>query len=281
MPAFYINITSEAKTQYSQNGWSATQVDIYDQVDMSNPDATLTNTINDLAPQRGDPHPSGEDMQADVIVVDAISSNQVKVTTTYRKLSAIDQEPDDSTPGLMTIGSSVQQSQTALDYKGAQLVTPYISIDGPLAYAISNSLTSQAIAEPSNVAIVDTQIPNTIIRFQRREQNIPTDKIQAYVGQLNNSPCSWNGFSAAAQTLLCTRIESQTNDNGFSYVVEYEFQHQPKTWSVGAFYVLPNYTQGQSYTDNSSLGPGDQPIDAAPTIFQIYGTQEFNALGLA
>lgn len=282
----YENISEGATTSYTQQGWTATVIIKIDGVDDSNPDATLQNVIDsDMVPARGEDHPSGYQMQADEITCDAISSNQVVVTVKYKNLSAVEAEPSDTQPALMTFGSTAQSQQTSSDYTNQPLVTLYQSKDSngfisgsPGSYTIQSTDDGSDISDPSNVATGDIQVPNTIIRFSRREPNPPGVKAKTYMTMTNATACSWGGVVYPTGTLLCTRIEGNTNDGGTSYIVEYEFQFNEDAWTLFSYYTLPNNTQGVDGAGAIVLGPGDIPPDCGLSLFQIYGTAEFNDL---
>lgn len=281
----YENITSSANAKYTQAGWTAVKKWIFDGCDMSDPDSTLTTILqSSFLPSRGDAHPSGEDMQADEISGDAITSNQIAVTVTYKKLSALEMEPSDAQPALMTIGSSVQ-SHTTSEGKGQDIgpmVVKYVPVGGSIPFfVISNISTGTQIVGPTSFVKGEIQIPNTVIHFARREKDPPTAKIKAYVGMINGSACQWGAFTADNRTLLCTRIEGTTNDGGKSYVVEYEFQYAPDSWNLNAFYTLPVGTVGNSVDGSGfTCGAGNIPTDADFETFQVYDEADFNTLSL-
>ncbi len=290
----YEDFHDGATTSYTAQGWTATRIIKIDGCDASDPAATLQLALaSGDVPTRGDDHPSGFPMQADEVTVEAITSNQVHVTVKYRALSALEKEPDDTQPALMTFGSTVQTQQTSTDYSGQPLTTIYEEKDsdglisgGGGSYPIQSAespndvITGPDNNGPVNIATGEVQTPNTIIRFSRREQNPPNVKAFFYMTKTNATACNWGGAAYEARTLLCTRIEGNTNDGGTSYIVEYEFQYNRDTWVLFAPYVLPNNTQGMDKDDNTKvvLGPGDIPPDAGLNVFQMYGEAEFNDL---
>lgn len=288
----YEDITEECESAYTQQGWTATRKFMFDGCDMSDPASTLQTLLNDSAvPTRGDQHPSGEDMQADEIRAKAVSSTQAWVTVTYKKLSAVEAEPDDSMPGLMTIGSTVMDQETPFDVNGERMSADYVSDNGGTPFwSVQSSIDGTVIPKPTVAVLAKTQIPNTIIRFARREQSEPSAKIKTYEGKINATPCQWGQLNAAAGTLLCTRIEGNTNDGGNSYVVEYEFQYNqgvnPQTgqetgWAFFTSFYLPNGTIATPVDGSpGSIGPGESPGDAGLQQFDIYPTAEFNNLQL-
>src|ERR1700733_13466272 len=107
------DLVEGASAKYSKEGWTAIRTFLFNNVDASDPSGTVSNLIqSDRVPQRGDPHPS-LDIQADDISGEAKSPTQVSITVTYKLLSAITREPDDSKPGLISVGSSVQETEVS------------------------------------------------------------------------------------------------------------------------------------------------------------------------
>jgi hypothetical protein len=145
------------------------------------------------------------------------------------------------------------------------------------------------------------------LRFQRRE-TFPRDPVP-YVGKVNLE--TWiimDGVWLDPQTALCTRVESETQDGGLSYLVTFEFQvkglvnypngsylvypvygignagpggaAQISPWTVGAYYTL-SVGEGRGPTNVIStknvraILPGEAPPDASPFFFQIYEAIDF------
>ena len=178
MPDVYENVTQGHTVKKSQAGWTAMQTWIFDGCDSSDPYSTLTQILqSDFIPARGDGHPSGEDMQADEITGEALSSTQVKVTVTYKKLSAVDAEPDSQIPALMSIGGSVQQQLTmdGKDQDAGPMIVNYVHKEGSVDDNSSENwdikdADGNIIQHPSCRAIGDIQVPQVVIHFARAEE---------------------------------------------------------------------------------------------------------------
>lgn len=315
--------------------------------DPDNPGIAEDSDAPDVLPCRGAEHPSIETHNewsgdsasafcADVLTAKAISSNQVEVIVEYNTLNAITQEPSDegdTANALLTIAGSVHSVATAVDVNGQPLTVPYIAPFGtaqgpnPSAQGGNYNIYPQGFSNGfDNIPVQQTdtyfepfipgtpnvnttatiQFPTALYRFQRREQQ-PRDPAN-YVGYTNSGSWEILGHTLWEETMLCTRIENETQDNGVSWIVTYEFQYSElvpvgpsgtdtafvtpaamnntvagymSPWYYGAYYVLgsgigtgPNANGQYIYTQ--AIQPGAIPPDALPVVFAVYGTQDFN-----
>lgn len=242
---------------------------------------------------------------ADVINVKGLSSTQASVEVEYAILNAMTQEASeagDSAPALVQIGSSVQSAKVALDIAGQPLDVPYLKTGGAAGdYKIipSGSVSGDSIPDPHIKITTERQFPSTLIRFIRRERKPRSPA--GLVGFVNNGN-PWSiaeinpEFDIDEGTMLCTRIENQSDDGALSYVVTYEFAYAPlldvpsgsiyvspaaaisgkaSPWQLNAYYVLPSGI-GVDSGGALAFGQNATPPDAVPSVFQIYGQYDFN-----
>lgn len=313
---------------YSKEGWKATRSFIFSGCDMSDPPGTVYNCMTaSMCPIRGEAHPSIPLLSADVIEAEAITSTQVKVTVHYALLSAVTQEPNSTSPGLLTISAGVQSGNTSFDSSGAALIAYYN--DGGYASSSSSSsgnpgwfIYSLATYSPNspptvdgvniinvggiyykketapwNSIIADMQIPNLTFRFQRREAAPPLNQANNYVGKVNE--VTFMGFDP--MTVLMTRCEAESQDEGYSYIVTREFQYRQTDydtdqdppvqyggWTYVGGFLIPNnkvlYDSGSSSSSGMVTYPigtaGMQPQDDSGTLFDVYETADFNDFNL-
>ena len=327
----------DAKTTWDLRGFRAYRKFKVTAADMTDPTMTLYSIItahsNDPVsplsdiPSRMTPHPTIQIPSdwsnyylnngtfaadncfcADVITIDAISSTQAEVTVEYAVLNAMTQEPSDAggnggdlAPALLQMGSSVQTSKVAQDAFGQPIVVPYIA-DGAVDYQIYPAGTGfDATTDPSIKITADVQFPLQSFRFQRREtQPRPnsTDAID-YPGFINSTAWIIAGKSYPQHTILCTRMESTTEDNGLSWIVTYEFLYKDYIEvPVGTSFVSPSVNQGTTmsplaspwdliayYAIPSGIGQDSggntiaqnmMPDDAVPSVFALYDDVDFN-----
>ena len=274
---------------------------------------------------------------ADVVTARAKTSTQAEVWVDYAILNGMTQEPGpinngpedglggDNAIALLTAGSSVQTKQTSEDAAGNTLIVPYAASIVPSlsigAYTISVNGINGAPTQTSGVisgsgsftpgfpnikTTASIQVPNQLLRFQRREQK-PHSPL-GLVGYVNSA--DWTipqlGETIPAGCALMTRMENSTLDEGSSAIVLYEFQVaelqdipsaitgslaafvHPATYSSGggmspwyavAYYVVPgtgSYATGTPPAGQpSTLIAGSIPPDALPFVFQIYPTFDF------
>ena len=304
---------------YSKEGVKCKRIFTVDYADNTDPQGTLWAIYNsgsatpgamDL-PLRGAPHPSiviptdfaDNAFMADVFTIKAITSTQARVEVEYCVFNAEIQEPStegNTNPAFLTIAGSVQSIATAVDVNGNPLEVPYLSAGadpGESKIIPNGAIGGTQFSTPKNIISANIQFPTGLYRFRRRETE-PRNPFP-YVGFTNETSWEVGGIDFDERTLLCTRIESESQDFGVSYIVAYEFQAMlPKpspdspifqdpadfvsgdlisAWDVGAYYVLPSGIGVNPGTNVITVQPNQTPPDAVPTIFQVYGTVDFNA----
>lgn len=231
---------------------------------------------------------------ADVLTVKSLSSTQAVVEVEYAPMNAMTQEASehgDEAPGLLHIGSSVHTLRVFTDLEGNALIIPYSG-----AYTI----TQQGNPIVSNNKIsAEIQVPSKLFRFYRRETKPRVaSNLEGWVNEV-----AWEiaGFTCDPQTLLCTRVENETRDEGLSYIVMYEFQWLDlllgnssnnyvspaadpsggsfaiSPWQIYGIYTLPNGTVGSTGSP-PNIGPNQSPSDATITIYQEYDYVNFNSV---
>lgn len=163
----------------------------------------------------------------------------------------------------IAIGSSVQSVQTTKDKDDNEILlgnSPSVTITevDPDGNSITRTLKPQT-------GLVDVQVPQTTMRFSRKETQDTLVKSQAYVGKLNDDTF----FGGAAGTVLCTRIESSSTDGGVNFDVAYEFQYRPDGWKADVVYIDP---------ETSLPLKGANATDGTKKSVDIYEEADFDAL---
>jgi hypothetical protein len=260
-------------------------------------------------PTRGTPHPyinsttwntyfgvalpAGLEFAADVITLTPIDSQAFKAVIEYAMLSGATQEPtlaNNSKPGKLIPASSIQQINTNIDWQGTKLFASYAPISPQ--YDVYDSNGNGPLTSPQSMCTAAKQIPLPVYRFVRRETGPRSPYgLQCYI---NSAAWTLVGHSYAAHELLCTRVESETEDEAFSYVVTYEFQARDTVpaqgsdpaipgWDVGMFYTIQNgfaVAHGGGISAQQLFAQGQIPGDAGAWVFQIYGATNFAGLNL-
>jgi hypothetical protein len=117
-------------------------------------------------------------------------------------------------------------------------------------------------------------VPQSIIRYTKRETSSPDAKAKAYVGTVNNADYK----DYAAGTLLCTGIRGESDDGEVTFIVTYEFQYSTETdpitsaplgWKVLAEYVDPRH----------KAPPATQGSNGRKS-FAVQPSADFSALGI-
>lgn len=168
-------------------------------------------------------------------------STQFRVTCNYKFL----QEPGPgggagTEPATLTLSSTVQSVQTTKKLGAAPGFTPADIIlgdatgtgtfDWPASDETGAAITRKLM---NQTGMVNVQIPQTSFSFSRRESQDAIVNAQTYVGKVNSDIF----FGCAVETVLCTRIESTSNDNGETFTTAYEFQYDPIGWKADVVYI--------------------------------------------
>jgi hypothetical protein len=235
----------------------------------------------------------------------------------YSVLNAMTQEPSisfNAAPAHVIISSSVHNIATEVDVAGQPLTVPYLAQGSEGAYKIYQGVKIDFTettygpftpGTPSRKFTGQVQVPTTLVRFVRRETQ-PRDPTP-FVGYVNST--TWQLLPAPGivmprvmprRTCLCTRIESDTHDEGVSYLVTYEFQcrglksspssyfvapaladeDDPSScspWYIGSYYVLAS-GYGLDENNKAKVQAGQVPPDASPYVFSIYGEIDFESI---
>ena len=82
---------------------------------------------------------------------------------------------------------------------------------------------------------MQVQRPQTVLAFTRKESRSPLQKSLIYRGKVNARKIGI--FDPG--TLLCTRLDGDSPDNGATFTVRYEFQFNDQTWSQDISWIDP------------------------------------------
>ena len=183
-------------------------------------DQRLLNARLALAVNTGTPHPSIAGLYVIDMQVNPIGAGIFDATVNYGP-SITSLIPDENQPPQISVGSSVQSQETNLDINGDVMRLDFTIND---VDADGNPVKRKE----EFTGTVSIQVPQTVMRFTRRENLAPYVKSLTFTGKVNSNtflgmpPITW----------LCTRIEGDSGDGGQTYTVNYEFQHNPATWDA-------------------------------------------------
>lgn len=186
------------------------------------------------------------------------SSDRFRVTCRYKLPDFAILQPDESAPGLISVGGGLSQVATQKDVDGNAISVTYTYPDDHG----DKTLAGRSYTQGGEVGLM---VPVTVLRETRRESVNPNFKARAYVGRVNSFPI-WNG---AARTYLCTRIEGESRDGGESYEVAYEFQYKPEGWDASVV-----------FRDLKTNRPIPNPDAEALKTVPIYAGIDFGGLNL-
>ena len=239
----------------------------------------LWNALQDASiPRIGDPHP----VVPGIVVTDRsgepIDDGQIRVEVNYApgngtNTPAFDLNASGSRPeGTIAISSTATSEQTNFDKYGAPLKTTYT---GKL---VDDDGNETDVKNQEQVATIEVQRPQLLITFTRRERGSPLELAATVVGCINREDL---GSIYAPQTLLCTRIDATSDDNGATFNVTYEFQHKPDTWAQVVVFIDNQIDRPPPDVVKAALGgPFGARSANGLAVYDIYPEANFEALRL-
>lgn len=224
-------------------------------------EATRTSGI----PRTGDAHPTlGDNVQVTDVTAQKIASDnkKAKVFVTYKTLKLGQSSPNEAAQTQISVSASTQSVDTNKFFKTNG--TEDIIL---LKYKYPAGKAPDGVQEVEQVGIVTKQVPLIVARFSRQETDLPLAKILKFQGKVNAS----NFGGGKKRTWLCTDISTNSEDNGQTFSISYEFTYNSDTWDPLVVFIDPD----------SDRPPTDvlSQSDAAKR-FKIYETANFNALNL-
>ncbi len=211
-------------------------------------------------PKLGDTHPDEPSVIVKETNIVSVASDTVEIAVKY---AAPDLLQPSTTSVIIEVGSTLSQVDTNIDVNGNILQTQYTY---PLLYAETPEFAGKTI---NHAGMVPRLIPEPTLRLTRLEDESPLIKSSIYVGKINSQIFE----DGAPGTWMCTGIEGNSQDSGFTYTVTYSFQFRPDGWGQQIVFI--------------SSDTGEPPVFANPTEFnlgvrsyQIYEAIDFNQLDL-
>ena len=139
------------------------------------------------------------------------------LTITYRQQStSFNTQPNDNGPVVTTVSSNVVETDTSEDRNDTALTTSH--------------------ENETKAATVPFLEPVTVLECRRVEATNPRSRSDTYVGKVNSA--TWNGY--AARTVLCSDINTTTDDFGASYDTTYRFEYRANGWDPTIVHKKPS-----------------------------------------
>ncbi len=200
-------------------------------------DSQLWNAVLDpRIPRYGSPHPVVPGIRVTNISASSVDDGIVKVVITYSRPSSEEDTPYDpdtgaaSDPdgrGTLSMSTNIIDEETNNAVDGVGLIVIYT---GRLTDEAGNPVE---VEDDPQVATITVGRPMSVVTFTRKETISPMLKSTRLVGTINSRSL---GFFSP-KTLLCSRIDATTSDDGLTFDVSYEFQFNRKTWDAEVVYI--------------------------------------------
>ena len=194
-----------------------------------------------------------------VYMPDSPSQVMCEIEWGFQNEGNFNQDPSDrfAEPSI-EISTTIQQAVTSKDVDGS-----FIVLTGDQLGETDES-TSDILAGPPQLALVEYPLAMTIVIVRRRENESPGPKSKRFVGKVNENPEGLLTFGDLDHFWLCTRLGGFSEDAGATWNVTYEFQRHPDNWNVTQVYLHPNTglpisrpVPGKSILENVRIIPAE------------------------
>lgn len=173
--------------------------------------------------------------------------------------------------GTISVSATAVTEETQFGINGAPLKVSYT---GKLTDENGNPVE---VKNDEQVATVEIQRPETVVAFSRKERGSPLFFAIDAVGKINLTDLGMYRRG----TLLLTRIDADSDDNGITFSVTYEFQYRPAGWTATVVYIDPQTDRPPVDVDKSGLGGVfGGTIANGIAIYDVYDTYDFGAFRL-
>ena len=247
----------------TSSGFSVTRSGVISGVAGEGTDAYLVNAYNDAQmPAYGSAHPTIAGIILLDISIEPMPCNKARVVLSYRVPDPIEQPVDETGTGqgLIEISARSVQIQTEKDRDENQI-----------SVAHDFSATEEPDREIERQGgVVSSMAAQTVLRQTRTESAHSLSISLTHINTINELE-AW-GFPA--ETLLCTKVASTSNDGGLTYSVSYEFQHDPNKWTATAVFIDPRTGRPPDALATTGANAGIKEVD-------LYHVSDFNFLNLS
>ena len=211
-------------------------------------------------PKLGDTHPDEPSVIVKEVNIISVSSDTVEIAVKY---AAPDVFLPSSTSVIIEVGSTLSQVDTNLDVNGNILQTQYTY---PVDYKETPEFAGKTI---NHAGMVARLIPEPTLQLTILEFESPLVKSSIYVGKINSQTFE----DGAPGTWMCTGIQGNSQDSGFTYTVTYSFQLRPDGWGQEVVFISSDTGEPPVFANPDELNLGIRN-------YQIYQAIDFNQLGL-
>lgn len=221
-------------------------------------------------PVINEPYPGGIALFVENKTVTALEPDIFEVVVNYAPFKEGPENQEGEQGAIISVGGSLTSQQTTFDKDGNEIfVGPIEGLPNPEFFENGNLDVPTQIDLPAQAGVVNVQVPQYKVRFQRKENDSPELKAKNNVGKVN----SVQFLGVPEKKVLCTSITGTSNDGGETYSVSYEFQVNldDNGWTVGVVYI-----------DRETGLPlkGANVDDGTKKVVDVYQEVDFNALNL-
>lgn len=264
MTTAYQGVIDDEQITIDQGGITAVRTIVLSGVTGNRAERVWRATQDAKIPKYGAPHPVIPDIKAWNIQAQALDVDKVSVTVTYSLPDGGNDEPYDpgqgEPQGVISLSSAIMEEATNFDRDGRPLIVRYT---GTLLDSEGNEVQVEG---DQQIAEVQVARPMVVIAFTRKENGSPVYAARDLVGTINRDQLG----PFPVKTLMCTRVDANSEDGGFTSSVTYEFQFNPAGWAQDVAYIDPE-------TDRP---PPDATLGNGLARYDFYREVSFEPLGL-
>jgi hypothetical protein len=218
--------------------------------------AQMWNALNyPGVPIQGEAHPNIAGLTAQSADANAIGNmpKAISISVSYSRPSSKNQMPQ--------LGEQPQYSQTSyLVEKQTNFAAGGATAAGRPLLIVRRSAQDQV----GQVATVSVLKPVGVIRFRVRQAFNASTQMREYLGTINSN--RYRLYDA--KTLLCTTINSDSDDGQVTFINSYEFQYDSETWDKSVVYTIDGV-------------PVPNPVEGISIkTYQMYDAVDFSQIGI-
>ena len=204
-------------------------------------------------------------------------ATQAKVTITYG-YPEFNTSPNDSefSATSQLISNATQKgwpiNDTPVYGTGKQMILDYLK---PVWSGPNGDIFAGKDHKGAQAGEVSVQTPQTVYRYQRVENVLPSSVILNYIGRINGSEWFFNDL----YMWLCTNITATNRSDG-KWDVTYEFLYNIETWLADIIYIDPDTNMPADLTLSNNAEVDVFNAANAVKQYKVYHEANFNNLNL-
>lgn len=201
----------------------------------------------------GEIHPAIPGVTVQTIDTNGVKPNEISITVTYSKPAASNRPPQLGDQPQFSMSTYLVDAQTNFGAGGA-------TAEGPDLLKVRRNAQDTV----GQVATVSVLRPVRVLRFTVRQTFNAEAIADTFVGKINSN--RYRRYDR--HTILCSRIDSNSDDGQATFINTYEFQVDRETWDKTIVYTVDG-------------APIPNPVEGISIVTkQVYPSEDFSRIGI-